>query len=156
MTSDSIIHEKYPFSLQYTCLVCNLFDDEDRNQYHCEGCGICRVGGRGRFFHCKVCNMCLPMQLQVEGHKVNDVFFLLIRQVDHYGISKNNIFYFLVCRERLPIELSCLFRRYPHIAHSLPHSVLWSLAASNVFRRIGKFTVHIAEKHAFIIISVLF
>lgn len=54
---------------RYTCLVCNLFDDEDRNQYHCEGCGICRVGGRGRFFHCKVCNMCLPMQLQVEGHK---------------------------------------------------------------------------------------
>lgn len=54
---------------RYTCLVCNLFDDEDRNQYHCDGCGICRVGGRGRFFHCKVCNMCLPMQLQVDGHR---------------------------------------------------------------------------------------
>ncbi|CAG5088531.1 Similar to RZFP34: Probable E3 ubiquitin-protein ligase RZFP34 (Oryza sativa subsp. japonica) [Cotesia congregata] len=37
---------------KYTCLECNLFDDEDKNQYHCDGCGICRVGGRDRFFHC--------------------------------------------------------------------------------------------------------
>uniref|UniRef100_A0A2M3Z639 Putative vitellogenin n=1 Tax=Anopheles braziliensis TaxID=58242 RepID=A0A2M3Z639_9DIPT len=54
---------------RYTCLVCNLFDDEDRNQYHCDGCGICRVGGRGRFFHCEVCNMCLPLQLKFDGHR---------------------------------------------------------------------------------------
>ncbi|XP_058057244.1 RING finger and CHY zinc finger domain-containing protein 1 [Anopheles bellator] len=54
---------------RYTCLVCNLFDDEDRNQYHCDGCGICRVGGRGRFFHCEVCNMCLPLQLKYDGHR---------------------------------------------------------------------------------------
>ncbi|XP_066589689.1 RING finger and CHY zinc finger domain-containing protein 1 [Prorops nasuta] len=53
---------------KYTCLECNLFDDEDRNQYHCDGCGICRVGGREKFFHCAVCNMCLPLQLQ-NGHK---------------------------------------------------------------------------------------
>ncbi|KAK0095555.1 hypothetical protein PV326_008023 [Microctonus aethiopoides] len=52
---------------KYTCLECNLFDDEDKNQYHCDGCGICRVGGRERFFHCAKCNMCLPVQLQ-NGH----------------------------------------------------------------------------------------
>uniref|UniRef100_A0A336LJE5 CSON006376 protein n=3 Tax=Culicoides sonorensis TaxID=179676 RepID=A0A336LJE5_CULSO len=54
---------------KYTCLICNLFDDEDKSQFHCYLCGICRVGGRGRFFHCKVCNMCLPMQLKVVGHR---------------------------------------------------------------------------------------
>ncbi|XP_011263968.1 RING finger and CHY zinc finger domain-containing protein 1 isoform X1 [Camponotus floridanus] len=52
---------------KYTCLECNLFDDEDKNQYHCDGCGICRVGGREKFFHCAKCNMCLPVQLQ-NGH----------------------------------------------------------------------------------------
>lgn len=52
---------------KYTCLICNLFDDDDKNQYHCESCGICRVGGKDRFFHCSVCNMCLPMQLKTEG-----------------------------------------------------------------------------------------
>ncbi|CAG9137366.1 unnamed protein product [Plutella xylostella] len=54
---------------KYTCLICNLFDDEDKKQYHCDGCGICRVGGRDRFFHCKRCNMCLPEQLQRVGHR---------------------------------------------------------------------------------------
>ncbi|KAK5647491.1 hypothetical protein RI129_002383 [Pyrocoelia pectoralis] len=53
---------------KYTCLECNLFDDEDKNQYHCSGCGICRIGGADRFFHCEKCNMCLPVQLK-NGHK---------------------------------------------------------------------------------------
>lgn len=56
---------------QYTCLVCNLFDDEDKDQYHCDGCGICRIGGRTNFFHCEVCNMCLPLQLKTNGHRVS-------------------------------------------------------------------------------------
>lgn len=63
-----------PPYLQYTCLVCNLFDDEDKNQYHCDGCGICRIGGKDRFFHCEVCNMCLPMQLKIDGHRVSGKF----------------------------------------------------------------------------------
>lgn len=54
---------------KYTCLICNLFDDEEKNQYHCYGCGICRIGGRDRFFHCEVCNMCLPIQLKIDGHR---------------------------------------------------------------------------------------
>ncbi|XP_043461330.1 RING finger and CHY zinc finger domain-containing protein 1 [Leptopilina heterotoma] len=53
---------------KYTCLECNLFDDVDKKQYHCNGCGICRLGGRDRFFHCAKCNMCLPVELQ-NGHK---------------------------------------------------------------------------------------
>lgn len=56
--------------LQYTCLKCNLFDDEDKNQFHCDGCGICRIGGANRFFHCEVCNMCLPLQIK-GAHKVS-------------------------------------------------------------------------------------
>ena len=38
-----------PFSVniemlfQYFCYECKLFDDEDKQQFHCEGCGICRV-----------------------------------------------------------------------------------------------------------------
>lgn len=54
---------------RYTCLICNLFDDDDKSQYHCNSCGICRVGGKDRFFHCSTCNMCLPIQLQIDGHR---------------------------------------------------------------------------------------
>ena len=41
----------------YYCDVCKLWDDDpERSIYHCDDCGICRVGqGLGKdFFHCKV------------------------------------------------------------------------------------------------------
>ena len=27
---------------QYFCFDCKLYDDEDKQQFHCSGCGICR------------------------------------------------------------------------------------------------------------------
>lgn len=42
----------------YYCSVCKLWDDDSRKSiYHCDDCGICRVGqGLGKdFYHCKVC-----------------------------------------------------------------------------------------------------
>ena len=57
--------------LQYFCYECKLFDDEDKAQFHCDGCGICRIGGRENFFHCATCNMCLPTHLEGK-HKVID------------------------------------------------------------------------------------
>ena len=27
---------------RYFCSVCNLFDDEEKGQFHCQDCGICR------------------------------------------------------------------------------------------------------------------
>ncbi|XP_046999021.1 RING finger and CHY zinc finger domain-containing protein 1 isoform X2 [Schistocerca americana] len=58
---------------KYTCLECKLFDDEEKNQYHCDGCGICRIGGRDRFFHCQKCNMCLPIKLKNRHKCVENV-----------------------------------------------------------------------------------
>ncbi|XP_057671569.1 RING finger and CHY zinc finger domain-containing protein 1-like isoform X1 [Diorhabda carinulata] len=53
---------------KYACLECNLFDDDEKRQFHCKGCGFCRIGGADRFFHCNKCNMCLPIKLK-QGHK---------------------------------------------------------------------------------------
>ena len=44
-------------SARYYCGVCKLWDDDPRKSiYHCNDCGICRVGqGLGKdFYHCKV------------------------------------------------------------------------------------------------------
>jgi CHY zinc finger len=50
----------------YTCLKCSFFDDElEKQQFHCEECGICRVGGRENFFHCKTCSACYSTSLKV-------------------------------------------------------------------------------------------
>ena len=58
----------------YTCLKCNFFDDvTSKQQYHCDKCGLCRVGGRDNFFHCDKCQCCLAANLRnnhtcTEGH----------------------------------------------------------------------------------------
>ncbi|KAG1675906.1 hypothetical protein FOA52_001563 [Chlamydomonas sp. UWO 241] len=50
---------------RYTCLRCNFFDDDlSKLQYHCDECGICRVGGREHYFHCQTCNCCYATSLR--------------------------------------------------------------------------------------------
>jgi RING finger and CHY zinc finger domain-containing protein 1 len=50
----------------YSCLKCNFFDDDlERKQFHCEECGICRVGGRENYFHCSTCNCCYNKAIMV-------------------------------------------------------------------------------------------
>jgi RING finger/CHY zinc finger protein 1 len=44
----------------YFCAVCNFFDDRvERNYYHCDKCGICRVKGAADFVHCDTCRTCV-------------------------------------------------------------------------------------------------
>ncbi|XP_048494070.1 probable E3 ubiquitin-protein ligase RZFP34 isoform X3 [Beta vulgaris subsp. vulgaris] len=35
-----------------------------KKQYHCDGCGICRIGGRENFFHCYKCGCCYSVVLK--------------------------------------------------------------------------------------------
>lgn len=42
----------------YYCEICRLFDDSDKGQFHCDQCGICRVGGRQNYQHCLQCDIC--------------------------------------------------------------------------------------------------
>ncbi|XP_039272006.2 RING finger and CHY zinc finger domain-containing protein 1-like [Styela clava] len=53
---------------KYHCSICNMFDDRDRKQYHCDDCGLCRVGGRANFFHCAKCDLCLSIDIK-DSHK---------------------------------------------------------------------------------------
>ncbi|XP_070195947.1 RING finger and CHY zinc finger domain-containing protein 1-like isoform X2 [Littorina saxatilis] len=53
---------------KYYCEVCRLFDNKDRQQFHCQQCGLCRVGGRENFFHCEKCDLCLSIGLK-DNHK---------------------------------------------------------------------------------------
>ena len=51
----------------YGCLRCAFFEDEtaSRKQFHCEQCGLCRIGGRASFFHCDTCGCCYTVSLKV-------------------------------------------------------------------------------------------
>lgn len=42
----------------YFCEVCKFFDDSGRELYHCDKCGLCRVGNPATNIHCDTCDMC--------------------------------------------------------------------------------------------------
>ncbi|XP_041359367.1 RING finger and CHY zinc finger domain-containing protein 1-like isoform X2 [Gigantopelta aegis] len=69
----------------YFCEICRLFDDKDKEQFHCDRCGICRIGGAENFFHCEKCDVCLGNTLK-DNHKC-------IEKVSHDVCS--------ICREDL-------------------------------------------------------
>ncbi|XP_065827708.1 RING finger and CHY zinc finger domain-containing protein 1-like [Oscarella lobularis] len=56
------------FGSSYFCKICRLYDDKDKGQFHCDSCGICRVGGRENFFHCDCCRLCIGTYLR-NSHK---------------------------------------------------------------------------------------
>lgn len=52
---------------RYFCNICKFYDDtEGKEAYHCDKCGICRVGkGLGiDNYHCDGCNTCVPLSAQ--------------------------------------------------------------------------------------------
>ncbi|XP_044176831.1 uncharacterized protein LOC122959547 [Acropora millepora] len=51
----------------YFCSICKHFTSIDKNPYHCNQCGICRIH-KDKSFHCKVCNVCLDKRLE-NNHK---------------------------------------------------------------------------------------
>ncbi|KAK9825066.1 hypothetical protein WJX74_005833 [Apatococcus lobatus] len=49
----------------YSCLKCNFFDDDtSKQQFHCDLCGLCRVGGAENYFHCHRCGCCYGKSLR--------------------------------------------------------------------------------------------
>lgn len=49
----------------YACTRCPFYDDNlSKRPFHCDDCGLCRVGGRERYFHCKTCGSCYSLELR--------------------------------------------------------------------------------------------
>lgn len=46
---------------RYYCATCHLWEHRgSRPIFHCDDCGICRVGSRAMYRHCHRCGMCVP------------------------------------------------------------------------------------------------
>lgn len=48
----------------YFCMDCGMANSDlpSDGYFHCDACGICRVGSRQEFFHCHGCGCCLRRQ----------------------------------------------------------------------------------------------
>lgn len=45
---------------RYYCATCHLWEHASRTLFHCDACGICRVGAPEQYRHCDACGMCVP------------------------------------------------------------------------------------------------
>lgn len=49
---------------KYYCSVCKFHDDDlEKDVYHCDPCGICRVGKKEENSHCSRCDSCVPKEV---------------------------------------------------------------------------------------------
>ena len=52
---------------EYYCAFCCLYDDDTtKEQFHCMQCGVCKTGGRAKFFHCsfETCKTCVSIRVK--------------------------------------------------------------------------------------------
>ena len=96
----------------YFCKKCVLYDnDPTKDIYHCEKCGICRLGlGLGKdYFHCDKCNICLSIDLK-ERHKC-------ISNTTHCNCP--------ICNEYLFTSINkVVFMKCGHLIHQLCYDEL--------------------------------
>lgn len=71
--SNECITCKIQFSA-YFCSICNLYDDNGitKQIYHCDKCGICRVGNGLEYYHCDGCGTCINAMMK-DTHKCTSV-----------------------------------------------------------------------------------
>lgn len=105
--SDTCIGCKQRFA-KYYCDICTLYDDmsEEKGIYHCDKCGICKVGGRESSYHCDGCNCCYKLPMD-ENHVCQKD---LLRQncsvcLEDLSVSRQSII-FLKCKHN--IHKGCL------------------------------------------------
>ncbi|KAJ1285147.1 hypothetical protein BS78_03G257900 [Paspalum vaginatum] len=104
---------------KYFCGLCKLFDDDvSKQQYHCNGCGICRIGGRENFFHCSKCGCCYSTALRnshacVEGALHHDCPICF-----EYLFDSTNDVSVLPCGHTIHVE--CLKEMEEHCQFACP------------------------------------
>jgi len=74
VTSDKVTSDKVTSFAEYHCHICNLWMDTKNRPFHCNKCGICRVGGAENFHHCDLCSMCISVDTVSSHHCMRDKY----------------------------------------------------------------------------------
>uniref|UniRef100_A0A0E0GGR8 CHY-type domain-containing protein n=1 Tax=Oryza nivara TaxID=4536 RepID=A0A0E0GGR8_ORYNI len=132
---------------KYFCAKCNFYDDDvSKNQFHCDGCGICRqvvlnlhscdgvmkyepflinltitfyrTGGAENFFHCDKCGCCYSYVLKDSHHCVERAMHHNCPVCFEYLFDSTKDISALHCGHT--IHLECLYEMRSHQQFSCP------------------------------------
>lgn len=93
---------------KYYCSKCKLFDNDPmKNIYHCDKCGICRLGlGLNQdYFHCNSCNACISIDLRENHVCIENSTRSNCPICDEFMFSSNEKVVFMSCGH--PIHERC-------------------------------------------------
>eukprot|EP00168_Porphyra_purpurea_P006631 TRINITY_DN1816_c0_g1_i6.p1 TRINITY_DN1816_c0_g1~~TRINITY_DN1816_c0_g1_i6.p1 ORF type:complete len:404 (+),score=84.19 TRINITY_DN1816_c0_g1_i6:605-1816(+) len=90
----------------YFCEICRLYDDTPgKPLYHCEKCGICRVGKNN--YHCEKCNACVAAGRNKGEHRcVNNALDVCCPCCQRYLYDSTDKVVFIMCGHAM--HASCL------------------------------------------------
>jgi RING finger/CHY zinc finger protein 1 len=102
---------------EYYCEICRLWMKLEKQPFHCDECGICRVGGRENFCHCSTCCMCLSISI-IDNHVCTKE-----KYKDFCPVCREDIFASRCAPQELPcghvIHSQC-FRKLAHFDFRCP------------------------------------
>jgi hypothetical protein len=104
----------------YYCAVCKLWNnDPQKSVYHCDDCGICRLGeGLGKdFFHCKKCVACMSIQVEESHRCIEDSTKCDCPICGEYMFTSSNSVVFMRCGHS--IHETC-FKDWCHNSYKCP------------------------------------
>ncbi|VEU20905.1 DEKNAAC101856 [Brettanomyces naardenensis] len=93
---------------RYYCNKCKLYDNDPmKHIYHCDRCGICRLGlGLNQdYFHCDNCNACISIELRDHHICIENSTHSNCPICDEYMFDSNKTVVFMSCGH--PIHQSC-------------------------------------------------
>ncbi|KAG6431154.1 hypothetical protein SASPL_109229 [Salvia splendens] len=95
---------------EYFCEICKFYDDDiEKKQFHCDDCGICRIGGRENFFHCKKCGMGLHTAICIMTYLLVSVLANYAGSCYSISLSNNHLCVEDSMRHHCPICYEYLF-----------------------------------------------
>lgn len=100
---------------RYYCPKCKLFDNDSiKNIYHCDKCGICRLGlGLNQdYFHCDSCNACISIELRANHVCIENSTKSNCPICDEFMFSSNEKVVFMTCGH--PIHENCYVQHTQH------------------------------------------
>ncbi|KAJ9656836.1 hypothetical protein H2198_004724 [Neophaeococcomyces mojaviensis] len=127
----------------YYCPVCKLWNnDPEKSIYHCDDCGICRLGqGLGKdFFHCKTCAACMSIKAETTHKCVEKSTRCDCPICGEYMFTSNRPVAFMKCGHS--IHESC-FTEWCNTSYKCP---ICSRSIANMQSQFRRLDQHIREQ----------
>ncbi|XP_008676511.1 E3 ubiquitin-protein ligase RZFP34 isoform X1 [Zea mays] len=131
-----VISEVFPLLFSPVLLSRSLAFQVSKNQFHCDGCGICRTGGAENFYHCGRCGCCYTTTLKDSHRCVDGAMHHNCPVCMEYLFDSMKAISVLHCGHT--IHLECLYEMRAHQQFSCPVCLRSACNMSDIWQKLDQ------------------